>query len=120
MENKKRPLEDILIIDNSWIVAGPHGVRLLSDLGAKVIHVESSKKKDMVRFDHTRLGVKDPKKEGGWVFHDNNRNAMGLQLNMKSEKGREIYYKLVQIADVVETSARTPDHCLLWIESGQN
>lgn len=101
MTNTKRPLEDILIIDNSWIVAGPHGVRLLSDLGAKVIHVESSKKKDMVRFDHIRLGVKDPKKEGGWVFQDNNRNAMGLQLNMKSAKGREIYYKLVQAADVV-------------------
>lgn len=101
MMNARKPLEDILIIDNSWVIAGPHGVRLLSDLGAKVIHVETSKKRDMVRFDHIRLGIKSGAEEGGMVFHENNRNALGLQLNLKSEKGREIYHKLVEIADVV-------------------
>ena len=101
MTNTKKPLKDILIIDNSWVIAGPHGVRLLSDLGAKVIHVETSKKRDMVRFDHLRLGTKSGAEEGGMVFHENNRNALGLQLNLKSEKGRDIYHKLVEIADVV-------------------
>ena len=104
MENKKKttlPLEGILVIDNSWVIAGPHGTRLLSDLGATVIRVESSKKRDGIRFDHTRFGVKDAFQEGGWVFQENNRDALGLQLNMKSEKGQEIYRKLVAMADVV-------------------
>ncbi|MBQ9030518.1 MAG: CoA transferase [Parasporobacterium sp.] len=103
MEKKKTalPLEGILIIDNSWVIAGPHGTRMLSDLGATVIRIESSKKRDNIRFDHTRLGVKNAFEEGGWVFQENNRDALGLQLNMKSEKGKAIYHKLVEIGDVV-------------------
>lgn len=103
MANKKQklPLEGILIIDNSWVIAGPHGTRLLSDLGATVIRIETAKRKDNIRFDHTRLGVKNPFDEGGFAFQENNRDALGLQLNMKSEKGKEIYRKLVATGDIV-------------------
>jgi len=98
---KQRPLEGILVLDNSWVIAGPHGTRLLADLGATVIRIETAKRKDNIRFDHTRLGVTDAFREGGMIFQENNRDKLGLQLNMKSEKGKEIYKKLVAMADVV-------------------
>lgn len=100
-EKKHLPLEDILILDNSWVIAGPHGTRLLSDLGATVIRIETSKRKDNIRFDFTRYGVKDAFKEAGFIFQENNRDKLGLQLNMKSQKGKEVYRKLVEKADVV-------------------
>lgn len=101
-EGKKHlPLEGILILDNSWVIAGPHGTRLLADLGATVIRIETSKRKDNIRFDHLRAGVTDAFAEGGFIFQENNRDKLGLQLNMKSEKGKEVYRKLVEKADVV-------------------
>lgn len=101
-EKKKHlPLEDILILDNSWVIAGPHGTRLLADLGATVIRIETAKRKDNIRFDHLRSGVTDAFAEGGFIFQENNRDKLGLRLNMKSEKGKEVYRKLVEKADVV-------------------
>lgn len=100
-KKKNLPLEDILILDNSWVIAGPHGTRLLTDLGATVIRIETAKRRDNIRFDHLRSGVKDAFAEGGFIFQENNRDKLGLQLNMKSEKGKEVYRKLVEKADVV-------------------
>jgi hypothetical protein len=45
--------------------------------------------------------VRDGFEEGGWIFQENNRNKLGLSLNLKSRKGKEIYNRLVKIADVV-------------------
>ena len=97
----KLPLEGIVILDNSWVIAGPHGTRLLADLGATVVKIETCRNKDIIRLDYLRYGVKDGLEEAGWVFQENNRNKMGLRLNLKSEQGKQIYAKLVEKADVV-------------------
>jgi benzylsuccinate CoA-transferase BbsF subunit len=82
------PLEDIKIVDFGWVLAGPHGTRMLADLGAQVIKIESKAKMD------------------GWrqmpaVFQEQGRNKMGLSINVKSAKGRGILERLVKTADVV-------------------
>jgi crotonobetainyl-CoA:carnitine CoA-transferase CaiB-like acyl-CoA transferase len=44
------PLEDITILDLTWVIAGPHATRLFRDLGARVIKVESKRSLEFVSF----------------------------------------------------------------------
>jgi crotonobetainyl-CoA:carnitine CoA-transferase CaiB-like acyl-CoA transferase len=95
------PLEDIRVLDFGWVMAGPHGTRLLADLGAQVIKVESRSKLDGARLIFLREEVPSGIEEGGGLFQEQNRNKMGLCLNLKVPKGREILEKLVKVVDVV-------------------
>ena len=78
------PLEDVRIIDFCWVLAGPHGMKLLADLGAEVIKVESKAKMDGWRGGGgagggmMRQGVSDPTEEGSGQFQQENRNKIGL------------------------------------------
>jgi crotonobetainyl-CoA:carnitine CoA-transferase CaiB-like acyl-CoA transferase len=100
-DRKKKPLEGVVVLDMGWVVAGPHGGRILGELGATVIRIESSTRIDPMRIDTMRYGVEDCMEEGGWGFQENSRNKLGLALNMKSPRGKEIFYELVKKADVV-------------------
>lgn len=53
------PLEDIQILDLSWVMAGPHATHLFLDLGAKIVKVESKRSLDVVRTNTLRKGVED-------------------------------------------------------------
>jgi crotonobetainyl-CoA:carnitine CoA-transferase CaiB-like acyl-CoA transferase len=101
MNMKRLPLEDIRILDFTWMLAGPHGTRMLADLGAQVIKVESKSKIDGTRRIVLREGNSDPIDEPGGEYQELNYNKVGLALNLKSAKGKEILEKLVKISDVV-------------------
>ncbi len=95
------PLQDITILDLTWVIAGPMATRLFSDLGARIIKVESRKSFDVLRSGCQRKGNKDPRKEGGWAYNDLNHGKLNISLNLKSEKGREVFEELVRISDIV-------------------
>jgi crotonobetainyl-CoA:carnitine CoA-transferase CaiB-like acyl-CoA transferase len=97
------PLEDIRIIDFTWVLAGSHATRLLADLGAQVIKVESKAKLDGWRIGYGMLreGVTSPLEEGSGIFEQENRNKIGLCLNITVPRGREVFERLVKISDVV-------------------
>lgn len=107
---KTKPLAGITIMDFGWVLAGPHGGRLLCDLGATVIKVESATRPDTFRIDTRRAGVTDFFQEGGWSFHDQARGKMSLSLNLKSEKAKEVLGRLIEKTDVVisNLSAKGP------------
>ncbi|MBQ9814523.1 MAG: CoA transferase [Lachnospiraceae bacterium] len=96
-------LEGIVVLDLGWVVAGPHCGRILTDLGATVIRIESASRPDPMRIDARRYGIseKDAMQEGGWCFQDNNRNKMDLGINLKTAKGRQILEEMVAKADIV-------------------
>jgi len=100
-DKKQLPLKGIRVLDFGWVVAGPHGGRLLQELGASVIRVESGTRLDPMRIDTMRDGVKDCFAEGGWGFQENSRGKMGLCLNLKSECGRDVLKRLIRQTDVV-------------------
>ena len=103
------PLEDIRVIDFTWVLAGSHATRLLADLGAQVIKVESKAKLDGWRIGYGMLreGVTSPLEEGSGIFQQENRNKIGLCLNVTVPRGREVFERLVKVSDVV-TANLTP------------
>jgi crotonobetainyl-CoA:carnitine CoA-transferase CaiB-like acyl-CoA transferase len=91
-----RPLDDLFVVDLSRILSGPVCTMLLADMGADVIKVEPPPAGD----DSRQWG---PPFIGGisTYFLSVNRNKKSLGLNLKSEDGRRILWKLIERADVL-------------------
>src|SRR5579884_3189886 len=96
----KDALAGFRCVDFSWVFAGPYCGQLLGDLGMEMIKIESRKRMDVVRnyppfaFDDRRVNS-----SGYWNTH--NRSKYSVNLDMKSEKAREIVTRLVAMSDVV-------------------
>lgn len=99
------PLEGVVIIDLSWIIAGPFAARLLSDFGADVVKVESRRRMDIGRANRVPLfGVlpddANSNPDTGGYFQDANAGKRSVTLNLESEAGRGLLRRLVSRADV--------------------
>ncbi len=89
------PLDGVKILDLTQFLAGPYCTMVLSDMGAEVTKIERFPGGD----DSRRLG---PFINGeGYCFAMPNRNKKSLALNLKTEKGVEIFYKLAKEADII-------------------
>jgi crotonobetainyl-CoA:carnitine CoA-transferase CaiB-like acyl-CoA transferase len=96
-------LQGIRVLDLTLVYAGPLCGLLLADLGAEVIKVERPGG-EIGRFlpPLHRGDVQGPHRQNlSGYFMSNNRNKLGLTLNLKHPKGVEIYKELVKISDVV-------------------
>lgn len=94
------PLEGIKVLDVSQIMAGPYCTMVLGDMGAEVIKVEKANGGD----DSRQMGPYV--NEESTCFAQINRNKKSISLNLKSESGREIFYRLAREADVVVENYR--------------
>ena len=107
-----QPLKGVRILDFCWAIAGPLATRLLADLGADVIKIESEYRLDPIR----QIGVQPPGMSS-WntngQFNDCNTNKRAMTLNLNTPEGIEIVRKLAATADVV-TSNYTPDRLNRW------
>jgi crotonobetainyl-CoA:carnitine CoA-transferase CaiB-like acyl-CoA transferase len=95
-----KALHGIRILDLTHMLSGPYGAMMLADLGAEVIKVEPPKTGEGTR----RLLERDPANSlngFGAFFIALNRNKKSVTLDLKSERGLEIFYELVKTADVV-------------------
>ena len=110
--DRGQPLKGVRILDFCWAIAGPLGTRLLADLGADVIKVESAYRLDPIR----GIGVQPPG-QVSWntngQFNDCNVNKRAICLNLNTPEGVEIALRLAATADVV-TSNYTPDRLDKW------
>ena len=91
-----QPLDDVFVLDLSRILSGPVCTMLLADMGAEVVKVEPPPLGD----DSRQWG---PPFIGGisTYFLSVNRNKKSLGLNLKTEEGRAILWKLIGRADVL-------------------
>ena len=83
------------ILDLSSLLPGSLCSQILADLGAEVLKIENPNGGDNFRWTPPLI------KTTGSYFHIINRNKKGMTLNLKHEKGKEIFLKLVPDADVV-------------------
>ena len=100
------PLTGIRVLDLTMVWAGPMGTRLLGDYGAEVIKIEGPKQWDLLR----GLG-RMPRTEERWYnkaayFNHNNRNKYSTILDLQTNRGRELFLKLVSISDVLVENYR--------------
>src|SRR5690348_5510451 len=90
------PLAHIKVLDLCQARAGPTAVRVLADLGAQVIQVtrpvEGGLDASFPNFDRENL----------------HRNKRSMFIDLQSEAGRELFYRLVADADVVVENFRAP------------
>ncbi|MBI2864285.1 MAG: CoA transferase [Chloroflexi bacterium] len=93
----KGPLSGVRVLDLSSAVAGPYGAMILSDLGAEVIKVESPEG-DRTRKDGLGQGTH---RGQSYFYMAMNRNKKSLILDLLTDSGREAFYDLVRISDVV-------------------
>ena len=91
-------LEGIRVLDLTIWQQGPMATAMLADWGADVIKIEGPDAPDpgrsLVRYE---IGKGGPNA----YFETHNRNKRGIVLDLKTERGREVFYRLVQVADVV-------------------
>src|SRR6266436_10273656 len=91
-----KPLDDLVVLDLSRILSGPVCTMLLADMGAQIVKVEPPPLGD----DSRQWG---PPFIGGisTYFLSINRNKKSVGLDLKTEEGRRVLWKLIERADVV-------------------
>ena len=95
------PLSHLRVLDLSQVMAGPFCCMLLGDMGADVIKVEPPAGDQTRRAMGFRMkGADSP------GFLALNRNKRGITLDLKTAAGREVFYRLVETADVVVENNR--------------
>lgn len=93
-------LDGMKVLDLTRVMAGPYCTMVLGDLGADVIKIERSEGGD----DTRHMG---PYANGESVnFMMINRNKRSLTLDLKSEKGKQVFMKLAEEADVIVENFR--------------
>lgn len=96
------PLEGIRVLDWTAFQAGPVASCLLADMGAEVIKIEEPKG-EPARTLQASYGIKLPT---NIYFQNHNRGKLGMVLNLKLDKSKEILFELVKKSDVFITNFR--------------
>lgn len=92
-------LKGIRILDLTHMLAGPYGSMILADLGAETIKVEPLKGEGT-----RKLLANDPSNslEGmGAYYITLNRNKKSVAIDLKTEKGLRVFYRLIEKSDIV-------------------
>ena len=89
------PLSGLIVLDLTRVLVGPYCTMILSDLGARVIKVEAPEVGD----DSRSFGpfVEDQSA----YFMSLNRNKESIALNLKNEKDKKIFEKILPKADIL-------------------
>jgi CoA:oxalate CoA-transferase len=94
-----KPLVGVRILDLTHMLSGPYAGMILADLGAEVIKVEP------LKGEGTRaLLANDPDNSlhgMGAYFITLNRNKKSVAIDLKSERGMELFRSLVKESDIV-------------------
>lgn len=89
------PLSGITVLDLTRLLPGPFCSLLLADFGAEVIKVEQPGAGDYMRWYPPLVG------DTGGMYLLLNRNKKSLTLDLSKPAGKEIFFRLARVADVV-------------------
>jgi crotonobetainyl-CoA:carnitine CoA-transferase CaiB-like acyl-CoA transferase len=93
------PLDGVKVVELGQFQQGPAAAMRLGDLGADVIKVEAPTG-DPARGFMRLVAVDAGLKGRNYYFEGHNRNKRSIILDLKKEKGLEIFFKLIEWADV--------------------
>ncbi len=105
-DNRPGPLEGIRVVEYGVFHAGPGAGAILGDLGADVVKIEEASGDPMRKWSRTGMVIFGLPNGKSAMVEVSNRNKKGICLNIKTEKGREVFNRLVKGADVFLTNLR--------------
>ena len=89
MNNDNRPLTGLRVLDFTHVLAGPFATRILGDMGADVVKINSAQR---------AVGTQDPQHPYYLMW---NRNKRALALNLATDEGKAVAHELCLQADIV-------------------
>src|ERR687893_2352450 len=95
-DNAGKALEGYRVLDMTHVQMGPSATQLLAWLGADVLKVELPGRGDI-----TRTQLRDLPEVDSLYFTMLNCNKRSITINTKTEKGREIFTRLIEECDVL-------------------
>src|SRR6201998_4736141 len=107
IDPKESPLSDLTVLDLTVALAGPVATLLLAGLGARVIKIENPAGGDSSRDNAPYFGlggvklVRDRADDISVTAFNRLRNKLGVTLNLKHSRAREVFSDLARKADLV-------------------
>jgi crotonobetainyl-CoA:carnitine CoA-transferase CaiB-like acyl-CoA transferase len=99
--SRPRALDNIRVVDFSWVRAGPWATRWLGALGAEIIKIEWPENERGRLPSTTTPPELEVNLNTSGNFNDTNLNKKSLSLNVRSAKGLEIVKRLIAVSDLV-------------------
>lgn len=88
------PLQGVKVAHASQSIAGPFVCQMMAEMGADVIWMENSLVMDIARADT------------GMTIEQDRRNQRNISLNIPSDEGREIFFKIIKEVDIFLESSK--------------
>ena len=96
------PLTDVVVLDLTQEIAGPYATKLFADFGAEVIKVEPPGGDSSRQLGPFPEEEKHLEKSGTFFYFNTNKRSIAIDL--ESEGGKEVFWRLVDRADVIVES----------------
>jgi crotonobetainyl-CoA:carnitine CoA-transferase CaiB-like acyl-CoA transferase len=90
-------LSDVVVLDFTRVLAGPHCTRTMADLGARIIKIERPGEGDEMRRAPLRLSGDGDQSS---YFARRNAGKESVAIDMSKQSGRELVFELARHADV--------------------
>lgn len=98
-----QPLDGVRILDFTQVMLGPCATQMLADFGADVIKIERPGSGDLSR---NFFGENSEEAMNNAVFSSLNRNKRSIEIDTKSNAGKQMVLDLVKVSDVVVDNFR--------------
>ena len=98
------PLSDLVVLDLTRALAGPHAAMMLGDMGARVIKIEPPAGDDTRGWGPPFVGSEEEREST--YFLSANRNKESLVLDLKDPADCDVLARLVERADVLMENYR--------------
>ena len=95
------PLQGVRVVEMGQLIAIPFAMKLLADMGAQVIRLESTGRLESYRSDSVYQNeIHGEFWNRGANFYEQNRNKLGITLDLARPEGLEILRRLIAVSDV--------------------
>lgn len=95
------PLTGLRVIEMGQLIAVPWATKMLADMGAQVIRLESCQRLESYRTDALyQNSVEGEFWNRGANFYEHNRNKLGITLDLSGDQGLAILKDLISISDI--------------------